>query len=375
MVRITDKKRLFLILSRPAPLTGSGLDLAFQDIDSEALYRFSLSNQVGGFVFQNLNTVGRCQDKLKKDLGAFYKNTALKNMVALKELLTAINCLNQKDIPVVPLKGVFAADTVLNDFGVYPSGDIDILVPENRLWDAKEALCEQGGYIPSQDISQEDLVSDHYHLILIKRAVLEVHWNLVKRYFTIPADFWWESARPMSWNKVWVYDLSAENQILYHSFRLFNHCFYPLRFFVLLGAIIDRHAEQIDWELVLTTADAFQMKKLVLFSLYLTHDLLGTRIPKSCIPLPGAGYRIFRSWVLSGIFSGVRHKHFKMMLYTALLIHPQRLGKIFLARLFPSKGELRMRYNLPKGSKKIYLYYIFNPILLFLRSEKKETHA
>ena len=49
----------------------------------------------------------------------------------------------------------------------------------------------------------------------------------------------------MEWNGIKAMDLSVENNILYNVFRLFDHCFYPLRFFVLLSAIIEKNNKTV----------------------------------------------------------------------------------------------------------------------------------
>ncbi len=54
-------------------------------------------------------------------------------MEALKETLVVLKFLSSHDIPVIPLKGAYASDKLFQDFGVYPSSDIDLLVPLDLL--------------------------------------------------------------------------------------------------------------------------------------------------------------------------------------------------------------------------------------------------
>lgn len=44
---------------------------------------------------------------------------------------------------------------------------------------------------------------------------------------------------------------------------------------------------------------------------------------------------------------------------------------VLLKRIFPSMGEIVARYRLEKGSFRAKIYYLFNPLFLFLRKHQK----
>ncbi len=168
-------------------------------------------------------------------------------------------------------------------------------------------------------------------------------------------------------NGINTFELSIEKYILYNIFRLFDHCFYPLRFFILLGGIIEQNVDNINWGRLIDVASRYKMKKLVVFTLRLLKDMLNTNIPENLIQEKYFGYNYFKALAFSGIFSGIQKKHQRMMFYTLLLIESKTLFNILVRRIFPSKGELRLRYKIPLKSNKIYLYYIFNPFLLLFK--------
>ncbi|WP_321492498.1 nucleotidyltransferase family protein [uncultured Desulfobacter sp.] len=331
--------------------------------------------EVAGFVYRNVKLLDLDLKEIKDKLEPVYQEAALNNMAALKETIVVLKSLSAHDIPVIPLKGVYASDKIFRDFGVYPSSDIDLLVPLNLLEKIKRILESECDYTPVEEFFQEDLLDNHYHLIFKRRMTVEVHWNLVKRYFSIPEEFWWKSAFPVEWEGEHIMDLTIENNILYQVFRLFDHCFHPLRFFVLLSALIEKHYDHINWVCLLRRADRFGMGKLVVFTLHILRDLLGTSVPDMISASRTRGYTVFRCFVVSGIFSGVRRKHLRMMVYTLMLIETRTVVRIFLGRLFPSTGELRLRYNLSPKSKTIYLYYMLNPFLLIFKSKDRGKNA
>lgn len=375
-LNITAEQKLLLNLARPflsEPEQAELLSFATQhpSLDINKVFSLAFDCEVAGFVYKNSKGSGIFPDDLKIKLQGHYQKNGLRGILALKETLDVMKTLGKNDILAIPLKGAFASETIFKDISVYPFGDIDILIKRNDLFKSKDILCSQCQYSSVDSILESDLLESHYHIILNKKFTLEIHWNLVKRYFKIKDGFWWETAQPMTWNNIPVMDLSVENNILYNVFRLFDHCFHPLRFFVLMSGIIEKNKDVIDWEKLVSTARHYKMEKLVLFTLFVCHELLKTPLPESMHLKPKKEYLLFRSLVCSGLLSGVKRKHFRMLIYNLILIDFQTLGRVLAGRLFPTKAELRLRYNLSPSSKLVSFYYFLNPILLLFKSKKK----
>ncbi|MFH2059638.1 MAG: nucleotidyltransferase family protein [Pseudomonadota bacterium] len=374
---LSDEEKLVLLLSNPFLTDNHRNNIKSivsdnSNILSEKIYSLASINGVAGFVFKNSQDLNIFPDQINLNLHKVYKETAFNNILILQETLSVLKLLSDNNIKTIPLKGATASDLLFHDFGLYPSGDIDILIHPSDLAESKELLCNQGGFSQIQNISEQDLLADHYHLMFKKNnLLLEVHWNLVKRYFNIPADFWWQESKEFEWDGINAFELSNEKYILYNIFRLFDHCFWPLRFFILLEGIIVENITHIDWEKLIYFANQYKMKKLVIFTLKLLEDMLDTNIPKNYIQKNYFGYNRFNALVFSGLFSGIQRKHQRTFFYTVLLIEPKTLFSILIKRMFPSKGELRLRYNLPQESKRIYIYYVLNPFLLLFKTTSK----
>ncbi|MDA3918840.1 MAG: nucleotidyltransferase family protein [Deltaproteobacteria bacterium] len=370
---IRDEEKLVLSLSNPYLTENHKNDIKSillnnSRISPKKIYSLALANGVAGFIYKNSRALNIFPDKINLNLRNVYRQTAFRNILMFGKTLAVLKLLSDNKISAIPLKGATASDLLFNDFGVYPSGDIDILVHPSKLSESKRILCNHGGFSQIHEISEQDLLSNHYHLIFRKKNIsLEVHWNLVKRYFSIPADFWWQESKEFEWDRINTFELSIERYILYNIFRLFDHCFYPLRFFILLGGIIHQNVDNINWSKLINFAAHYKMKKLVVFTLRLLKDMLNTNIPENLIQEKFLGYNSFKALVFSGIFSGIQRKHQRMMFYTLLLIESKILFNILVRRIFPSRGELRLRYNIPSKSNKIYLYYILNPLLLLFK--------
>lgn len=368
---MTAEQRLVLLLSQPFLSEEQfkkeidSANLLDDYIDFNKIYNMTLANEVSGFAYKKIKNGDFFPSNLENRLKHFYQQSAYKNIQQLAATFGILRLLSDQGIPVIPLKGAVASDLVFNDLGVYPSDDIDILVHPNQLFHSKKIICEKGMYSETTELDEEDLLESHYHLNLSNdKNQLEIHWNLVKRYFEIPADFWWQETLKINRFGVELIELSIEKYILYTVFRLFDHCFYPLRFFVMISGLIEKHSIIIDWAKLIAYAKQYKMEKLVVFSLQLLQDILNTNIPEAIMKRKIFGFEYLKSIVVSGLFSGIKRKHIRMLIYSMLLDDPFRIFRVLIGRIFPSKSEVRLRYDIPPNSLKVYLYLLLNPFLL-----------
>ncbi len=375
MQNLSEEEKIILQLSSPAAthniLNSSNLQLnsANSFVNQDKLLEISIQNGVAALMYKRNKELGLLPESLLKKFKTMYFFLTARNLKQLHETMNILALLLKHSVNVIPLKGAISAENIFKDIGVYPSGDIDILVHPAQLDKASEILCKEGGYVKVQEIKEEDLRASHYHLLFNKNNYhLEVHWNLVKRYFSISPDFWWQDITLTSNNDIEIMELTTEKYLLYLIFRLFDHGFYPLKFFVLPAALINEKQKEIDWEKLINYASRYKMKKLVCFTLALLHDLFQINIPSEIMKKKIIGYQIFKKIILSGIFSGIKRAHMRMMLYTLLLDQKTKIPGIFLGRIFPSKSELRLRYNLEPDSKIVYCYYFLNPFLLLRKN-------
>lgn len=342
------------------------------EIDCLAIFEVARENGVLGFLYRNTLDTDSSALSFKTCLRDCYQQITFANLKLLSESLNVITILSGNGIRVVPLKGVVASETIFQDLGVYPSGDIDILVRPEDISKAKNVLVEHGEYSEVDHIEEEVLLESHYHLMLSNgQHLLEIHWNLAKRYFEIPAEFWWRDIRTRTWRGIEILELSPEDYILYAIFRVFDHCFFPLRFWLLIAGIVETNAGLINWDLLLSNAQKYRMRRLVVFTLKLTNELFGTVIPDEVQQKRILGYGILKKTIYNGFFSGIKRKHLRMLIYTSLLDSPFDFFRVLFKRLFPTKSELCLRYKLNYGSPKIIIYYFLNPFLMFMKTSGK----
>ncbi|MCL5023047.1 MAG: nucleotidyltransferase family protein [Nitrospirae bacterium] len=368
---ITPEENLLLSLSRIGLSKEEARDVErylreqSQSFDYRALVDLASANGVTPLLYHNLKAVDFVPPEVMKRLRSDYLFTMKENVRKAGEVVRIVSLLRQAKVETIPLKGPVASDVLFGDPGLYPSGDLDILVKPGDLEKTGTVLLREG--YRDSELDRDRLLSGYHINFGNGRDHLEVHWTLAFRYFDIPPEFWWEEAGVMEYEGLRMPALSPERYLLYAVFRLYSHAFRPLRFLVLAAAIIHRYEKEIDWPKVVSSARKCGMERLVLFTLRLLRELLGANVPGGVLKRRLSGYRRLKGLVLSGLFREAKRLHFRMFLFTALLDSPLDTAKVLLRRVFPPLSEVRLRYNLPTRSKKIYAYYLANPLLMVFR--------
>jgi len=369
-MQLSPEARVVLLFSQPAPSALVIKEvLAFlsdrsRPIDYDRLLHMASQNQVTPLLYKNLSALQIVPPEIMQNLKMHYIVNLQRNASHLEETLYIVDILRRAGVRSIPLKGSFAAETLLGDMGLYPTSDIDLLVHWDDLNKARESLIV-AGYGLNESFSEQDQIVGSYHLYFHRGATtLELHWNLVRRYFEAASAYWWEDAAETAFRGLTFPCLSNEKYLLYLIFRLFCKAFMPLHHMVLMPALLSRN---FDWEKFMASASHLKMKRLALFTLKLMHDSCGVNVPEAVTRRHMIGYNYLKRFVIRGMFSEDVKPHFKMAVLLVLLDSPFDIFKVLLRRLFPTPAEIRLRYNIPRGSLRILPYYFLNPFLMLFR--------
>ncbi|MDP2157539.1 MAG: nucleotidyltransferase family protein [Nitrospirota bacterium] len=373
-MKLSPEARLVLLLSQPAPSAlvmqevQTVLDDISKQIDYDWLIQLANLNQVTPLLYKNLLAVQVVPHAIIQLLQKHYIMTLQRNAAHIEETLQLIDILRSAGIRSIPLKGSFAAETLLGDMGLYSTSDIDLLILWDDLKKAREILIASG-YDLIKGISEQDQLTGSYHLYFHKDpTVLELHWNLVRRYFQAPSVYWWEDVQDMTFRGVTLPCLSNEKYLLYLIFRLFSKGLMPLHHAVLMPMLL---SQGFDWEKFMASADKLKMKRLTLFTLKFLHDSWGINIPESLTNKHLIGYELLKRFVIRGMFTKDVKPHLRMAVLLLLLDSPVDIFRVLLRRILPSPAEVRLRYNIPHGSLKILPYYLLNPLIMMFRKTKR----
>lgn len=373
-MKLSPEECIVIRLSQPSPSDAvmqevrSILSDRTRPINYDRLLRIANLNQVTPLLYKNLSAFQFVPHEVMQKLRMHYIATIRRNAVHLEETLQIVDILRRAGVSAILLKGSFAAETLLGDMGLYPTSDIDLLVRWKDLTRSRESLFASG-YDLSRDISEQDQLAGSYHLYFHKgTTVLELHWNLLRRYFEASSDYWWEDAGETTFRGVTLPCLSNEKYLLYLVFRLYSKAFMPLHHVVLMPALLSR---KFDWDKFMAAADHLKMKRLVLFTLKFMHDSCGIDIPNVISHRNLIGYAFLKRYVIKGLFNQDVKPHLRMAVLLALLDSPLDIFRVLLRRAVPGPAEIRLRYNIPRGSLKLLPYYLLNPFLMLFRRTRR----
>ena len=367
---LSNEEKIILFLSRVNPPTDiverTKEILRSSYVDYQSILKLAWQNGVAPLLYKNFKALDIIPENAMNAMKTTYLISVSKNFFNEKETMKILTLLKENAIAVIPLKGPLASEIIFGNSGLYPSGDIDILIKPSDMDRAKRVLVEAGYSNYDKDISEKDLISWHYNLVYSSdKHVVEVHWNLVKRYFTIPPGFWWEDTEALEYKDTQITTLSIEKYIMYAVFRLYDHGFRPLRFLVFMSELINKYCDLINWDELFDYVDQHKMRRLVSFTLRLSNEMLRTNIPAYIVQRKIFGYEVIKKFIISGWFQEPRKPHLRKSVFISLQETPHDVLRVIIRQIFPPIGEVRLRYRLTEQSKKAYLYYVLNPFLLF----------
>lgn len=371
------EKKLLLLLSRVNPeasVLERAQSLINPTFNRDSFKALSIKHGTSAIIYKNLLKIKDVPQDIIKKFHGIYNNSLRSNILMICELDRVIDGLNKAGIDVISLKGTTASEKIFGDIGLYPSGDIDILVKVDDIDRVREFL-ETDGYVLNDkgfDEYRDYFIRELYHINLSKgRFTIEPHWNLFMRYFTTPPEFWWqESISVTSGGKEYKF-LSPEKNVLYTSFGLFSKGFVNFRFLVLIAEVIRHYKDNIDWNKLFDYAKEYKFENVLRVALKLSAELLGAPVPEEYAKLKNLRSSfLYRRAAKKLFLEEVVHPLDKALF---AFLHDDLTGpfKVLLHRIFPPMGEIVSRYRLVPGSAKAVVYYVLNPLMLMLRKHQR----
>ncbi len=128
---MTTEIELLTLLSRLNPDT-SVLEKAQSLINSsikwDVFLSLSCKHATVGLVYKNLLRLKNIPLDTKNEFKKIYIKILTSNILNFTENKRLIEEINKTGIEVISLKGAIVSEKIFGDLGLYPSGDIDILV-------------------------------------------------------------------------------------------------------------------------------------------------------------------------------------------------------------------------------------------------------
>ena len=266
-------------------------NLIQKDIKWEYLIQIAAEQKVIPLLYQSLKKIcpeavpKTYRDRLRQEV---LVNTA-QNLCLATELVKLLNLLKEQDIPAIPFKGPVLAASVYGNLALRQFCDIDILVPEQDFVKATEVLS-QNEYRPTEE---RWLLSDTQHTASLlyaneyslvrndERVCLDLHHRIIaKQYFSVQIDFeyWWQRLEPVSMLNTTVLNFQSEDLLLILCVHGSKHLWSRLGWLCDIAELI-RVDQEIDWARLLKKSRDWGCERMLLLSLCLANNLLGTELP------------------------------------------------------------------------------------------------
>jgi len=224
-------------------------------------------------------------NQLKKN----FKANSKCNLFLTVKLLKLLNLFKENNIIAIPYKGPIQAALAYGDPLLRQSSDLDILLREQDVLEAKELLVSQG-YRPvpnltkNQEIVLLKYLLEHTFIHNEDRIVIDVHWRIAPKYFMFPIDYekLWERLKPISLLGREVMTFSPEDLLLILCIHGIRNSWEYLYLICDIAKLIHVYQE-MDWNWVLSKSKRFGNKRFLFLGLYLANDILGSKIPKKIL--------------------------------------------------------------------------------------------
>lgn len=337
-----SERELILICARqnvPADLAERATAILDSHLNWDELIATAWRHGVGSLLFRNLQSLdrhGKIPPRALHLLRQSYVRTSVRNQAHFAAIAELLDRFAADKIDIMVLKGAALAPTIYRDPALRPFADIDLLVREDKIDQAKEILLAAGYEIAPELLSEKFNRKYHVNLPFVRRGPtpvhIELHWKLADPFSEIAFDHDALFARA---NDIRIADrpalvLSTEDEIVYLASHLDNHGYLNhtiaargrvaefvfdelsgnrLIWFTDLQEIVS--AGGFSWEIVLERTRVASAPGALAVTLQLLRELFGMTLPfPEELPPPKISWpeRMLSDYVLSLVDLGERRR-------------------------------------------------------------------
>lgn len=329
-------------------------ELVTPSLDWNYILEKSLNHGIAPLLFQALaqsEVAKQIPNSSFETLRKIYLSSLLSNMNLYKKLVPVLDAFNKHSVPTMLLKGAALCLTTYKDMALRPFGDVDILVPHDKVHLCQGLMEELGynlvtnNYFPIPDEQNDQLGCEWTYQC--NGAVIELHWNLIDKLAPFPIDIssFWEGAEEVDVEGRRALVMSPHNQLIHLCLHQFKHHWNHIRDLTDVAVVIEKFDHRLDWELLYSVARAQGLSRSVYYTLALTNQVLDASIPDSLLaPLikDSPPSRIATS-TRNLIAGNILENHMPRRFWGLLLVDGTRnrlklVGKIF-AHPFPRSDD------------------------------------
>ena len=201
---------------------------------------------------------------------------ALLNRSLAHELGKVCEAFDMQGVPVIPIKGATLALSAYGDLTLRDFSDMDLLIPERAMGEARAILLAQG-YEQKDPATESDHEEGPYHVFIKKRTLFRVdlQWVMAHQHFMFLLDRpeFWAQRRPVILGNKVVQGLAPEDLLIVLCVHGSKHAWEQLKWVCDVAELLRSHPD-LDWERIFSNASAWGCRRLICIGLSLAHHVL-----------------------------------------------------------------------------------------------------
>ncbi len=264
-------------------------NLVQDNLDWTYLLETAQRHRVMPLLHQNLNAV--CPEAvpqgIRHQLRISFQLNTIHNLFLTEELLRLVELFAAHNIPAIPFKGLTLAVYAYGDLGFRQCSDLDIVVPKQDIFKAKDLLVAQGyqnRYEMSSSQEAERLRQDHEYDLVHKngKVAVDLHWGFTQIDIPFPLNpkYLWQRLQPITLAGKTIPNAAPEDLLLILCVNGCKECWQGLNRVCDIAELIRNHPE-LNWEQAIEQARQLGSQRMLIIALLLAKDLLGTVLPES----------------------------------------------------------------------------------------------
>lgn len=346
-------------------------DLIRQTVNWRLLLSQAARNGVMPLLFMVLKERASVPEPVLAELLSAWTENAAHNLLLASALVEILDALERQGVPALAYKGPALAALAYGSVTMRCFGDLDILVPRDRLAAAK-AVLEERGYVCALSPSDEaHFLRERYHLHFLggdDKPSVELHWAITPAYWRFPLDtgrLWTGAAS--------VEVAGARVPILDHELSVLAICAHGakerwprLGLICDLARLIERYPK-LDWEWIAEQAAAMHRNRVLLLGLWLAASLLNAPVPDKLLAqarsdrvVPAVAAEIEEHLFQDGPLVGLRFHRYAWRIWNGW---PDRIGYLrYAIGDFPARLGSLIRPTEADGSLPAGLSWLWRPV-------------
>jgi hypothetical protein len=263
-------------------------------------------------------------------------------------------------------------------FSLRPMGDIDLLVKKSNQSRIIKLMLEMGFnlYETSQTCDKFFIrgISKPRREKTHKPIFVEVHSNLqvpirLNRSFSVDMDEFWNGTQVDHAHGFPFLQLRPTYNLIYLCTHFAEHHFSRLIWAYDIALLIHRHGEEIAWGKLEDLCNRMKIRSPLYYSLSLCRELFQIPIPEKVLKSLSLSWGRRKMGELLISRSLLFPERFQVSRFNQFLIKALSIDSwvnAMLWFLFPTREWVKQHYSV-EGTREIYPYYVFHPVLYLIK--------